>query len=89
MPVPESLDSVILFLKKIVPRGAQTAQKNLERFDEALDIMGLERQMREGRQVTIQGLHGLDPAAVAKKWRDVAKQYQSVLCDDEQPASSS
>ena len=78
----ESLDSVILFLKKIVPREARTAQKKLERFDEALNIMSLERHMREGRQVT---LYGSDPAAVAKEWRDVAEQYQSVLPDDENP----
>jgi hypothetical protein len=70
----------------IVPMEVQNAQKNLERFDEALDIMGLERHMRAGRRVA---LHGLDPAAVAKKWRDVAEQYQSAaLRDDEHPASS-
>ncbi|KAF8497558.1 hypothetical protein F5888DRAFT_297648 [Russula emetica] len=78
----ENLDSVILFLKRIVPREAQTAQKKLERFDEALYIMGLESRMRAGRRVT---LYGPDPAAVAKEWRDVAKQYQSVLPDDEDP----
>ena len=39
--------------------------------------------MREGRRVT---LYGSDPAAVAKEWRDVAEQYQSVLPDDENPA---
>ncbi|KAF8497559.1 hypothetical protein F5888DRAFT_297945 [Russula emetica] len=76
----ESLDSVILFLKKIVPREAQIAQKNLERFDEALDIMGLESKMRAGRRVT---LFGPNPTAVAEKWRNVAKQYQSVLPDNE------
>lgn len=80
----ESLDSVILFLKKIVPREAQNAQNKLERFDEALDIMGLERHMREGRRVT---LYGPGPAAVAEKWRDVAKKYQSMLPDDEDPTS--
>jgi hypothetical protein len=82
---PESLDSVILFLKMIVPREARTAQDKLERFDEALDIMELERHMREGRRVT---LYGPDPAAVAKEWRNVANQYQSVLpaSDDEDPA---
>jgi hypothetical protein len=79
----ENLDSVILFLKKIVPREARTAQKKLERFDAALDIMRLERHMREGQRVT---LYGSDPAAIAKKWRDVAEQYQSVLPDDENPA---
>jgi hypothetical protein len=78
--VRESLDSVILFLKRIVPREAQNAQKNLERFDETLDIMGLERHMRVGQRVTP---GGPDPAAVAKKWRDVAELYQSVLPDDE------
>ena len=76
----ESVDSVILFLKKIVPREAQTAQKNLERFDAALDIMGLEHHMKEGRRVT---LYGSDPAAIAKKWRGVVEQYQSLQPDDE------
>jgi hypothetical protein len=46
--------------------------------------MGLERQMRAGRRVT---LYGPDPAAVAKEWRDLAKKYQSVLPDDEDLAS--
>ena len=77
---PGSFDSVIVFLKTIVPREVRNAQNNLERFDEALDIMGLERRMRAGQRVT---LCGPDPAAVAEKWRDVAKQYQSVLPDDE------
>jgi hypothetical protein len=45
--------------------------------------MGVESRMRAGRRVT---LHGPDPAAVAKEWRDLAKQYQSVLPDDEDPA---
>jgi hypothetical protein len=65
--VSESLDSVILFLKRIVPREAQNAKKNLKRFDEALNIIGLERHMREGRRVT---LSGPDPAAVAREWRE-------------------
>ena len=80
----ESLDSVILFLKEIVPREAQIAQNKLERFDEVLNIMGLDSSMRAGRRVT---LYGPDPSAVAKEWRDVAKQYQLVLPDDEDPAS--
>ena len=70
----ESLDSVIIFLKEIVPNEAQNAQKILERFDEALYIKGLESRMRAGQRVT---LHGPDPAAVAKEWRDVAEKYQS------------
>jgi hypothetical protein len=80
----ESLGSVILFLKRIVPREARNAQKSLKQFDEALHIMGLESHMKEGRRVT---LCGRDPAAVAKEWRYVANQYQSVLpaSDDEYP----
>jgi hypothetical protein len=74
--VSESLDSAILFLKEIVPNEAQNAQKKLEQFDEALDIIGLERKMSTGRRVT---LYGSDPATVAEEWRDVAKQYQSAL----------
>ena len=36
----------------------------------------LESYMRAGRRVT---LHGSDPAAVVEEWRDVAKQYKTVL----------
>ena len=67
---------MILFLKKIVPREAQAAQKKLGRFDEALNIMGLESQMRAGRRLT---LFGRDTIAVAEEWRDVAKRYQSAV----------
>jgi hypothetical protein len=74
--VSESLDSVILFLKEIVPNEARNAQKKLERFDEALDIIGLESKMSTGQRVT---LYGSDPAAIAEEWRDVARQYQSAL----------
>jgi hypothetical protein len=79
----ENLDSVILLLKEIVPMEAQTAQGKLERFDEALYVMGLESRMRAGRRLT---LYGSDPAAVAEEWRNLAKQYQSVLPDDEDRA---
>jgi hypothetical protein len=86
--VSESLDSAILFLKEIVPKEAQTAHEKLERFDEALYIMGVESHMRAGRRVTLvyRRLYGPDPAAVAKEWRDLAKQYQSVLLNDKDPA---
>ena len=70
---PESIESVLLFLKEIVPKEAQAAQRRLERFDEALPIMGLEAHMKTGRRVT---LRGPDPGAVAKEWRNVAKKYQ-------------
>jgi hypothetical protein len=72
----ESLDSVILFLRQIVPNEAEITQKKLERFDEALYMKQLESYMRAGRRVTLQGP---DPAAVAKEWRDVAKRYKSAL----------
>ena len=76
----ESLESVLLFLKETVPREARTAQKRLARFDEALFVMGLEARMKTGRRVV---LRGPDPAAVAQEWSEVAKQYQSMLPDDE------
>ena len=69
---------MLLFLKEIVPKEAQTAQNRLERFDDVLFVMGLEERMKTGRQVS---LYGRDPEAVAKGWRDVAKKYQSVLPD--------
>ena len=70
---------MLLFLKEIVPKEAQTAQNRLERFDDVLFVMGLEDRMKTGRQVS---LYGRDPGAVAKEWRDVAKKYQSVLPND-------
>ena len=51
----ECLNSVILFVKEIVPNGAQNTQKKLERFEDALDIIGLERKMSAGRRVTLYG----------------------------------
>ena len=71
---------MILFLKNIVPREVEHAK---DKFDEALYIMGLESHMVPGGLVT---LYGLDLAVVAKEWRHVAKQYQSMLPDDEDPA---
>jgi hypothetical protein len=75
---------VLLFLKEIVPKEAQTAQKRLERFDTALLVMGLEVHMKTGRRVEIRGSN---PAAVAGEWRDAARQYQSELPKDEGPDS--
>jgi len=72
----ENIESVLLFLKETVPKGAQTAQERLARFDEALFVMGLEARMKTGRRVT---LRGPDPATVAQEWSNVAKQYQSML----------
>jgi hypothetical protein len=79
---PESIESVIVFLKETVPKEAQKAQKSLARFDEALFVMGIEARMKTGRRVV---LRGPDVVAVAREWRDVAKQYQSMLPDDEDP----
>ncbi|KAI9513449.1 hypothetical protein F5148DRAFT_1278821 [Russula earlei] len=76
----ESIESVLQFLKETVPKEAHTAQKRLARFDEALFVMGLEARMKTGRRVA---LRGPDPAAVAQEWSDVAKQYQSMLPDDD------
>jgi hypothetical protein len=80
----ESIEPVLRFLKDIVPKEAQTAQKSLARFDEALFVMGLEERMKTGRRVA---LRGSDPdlSAVAEEWRKIAKQYQSMLPDDEDP----
>ena len=73
---------MLLFLKEIVPKEAQTAHNRLNRFDDVLFVMGLEERMKTGQQVV---LYGRDPATVAKEWRDVAKKYQSVLPDDKDP----
>jgi hypothetical protein len=79
---PESIESVLLFLKDVVPKEAQKAQKSLARFDEALLVMGLEARMKTGRRVA---LRGPNLTAIAQEWRKIAKQYQSMLPDDEDP----
>ena len=80
----ENIESVLLFLKDIVPKEAQTAQKSLARFDEALFVMGLEARMKTGRRVALRGPNP-NLSAVAEEWRKIAKQYQSMLPDDEDP----
>ncbi|KAH9035028.1 hypothetical protein EDB85DRAFT_2143999 [Lactarius pseudohatsudake] len=80
----ESIESVLLFLKDIVPKEAHIAQKSLARFDEALLVMGLEARMKTGRWVALRGPKS-DLTAVAQEWRKIAKQYQSMLPDDEDP----
>lgn len=80
----ESIESVLLFLKDIVPKEAQTAQKSLTRFDEALFVMGLEARMKTGRRVALRG-PSPNLSAVAQEWRKIAKQYQSMIPDDEDP----
>ncbi|KAI0273901.1 hypothetical protein BGY98DRAFT_109186 [Russula aff. rugulosa BPL654] len=60
------------------PREVQNAQEKLKEFDEALNIMGL-----AGQRVT---LYGPDLATEAEEWRNLAKQYQSMLPVDEDPA---
>ena len=69
----ETLDSVITFLKGVVPNEAKKAQRKLERSDNALKIM---ERMRAGQSLT---LCCSDAAAGAKEWRDVAEQYQSAI----------
>jgi hypothetical protein len=76
---PWSLESVLLFLKKTVPKEARAAQRTLAQFDEALVFMGLKEHMTTGRLLA---LTRPDSAAIAQEWRDVAKRYQSVLPDD-------
>jgi len=78
----ETIESVILFLKDVVPKEAQTAQKSLARFDEALPVMGLEARMKTGRRVALCGPNP-NLSAVAQEWRKIAKQYQSMIPDDE------
>ena len=80
----ESIESVLIFLKDVVPKEAQTAQKSLARFDEALFVMGLEARMKTGRRVALRGPNP-NLSAVAQEWRKLAKQYQSMLPDDEDP----
>ncbi|KAN0139262.1 hypothetical protein V8E53_002763 [Lactarius tabidus] len=80
----ESIESVIRFLKDVVPKEAQTAQKSLARFDEALFVMGLEVQMKTGRRVALRGPNS-NLSEVAEEWRKIAKQYQSMVPDDEDP----
>jgi hypothetical protein len=71
--VSESLDSVIQFLKDVVPNEAENAQRKLKRLDKALEIM---ERMKAGQRMD---LCDSDPASVAKEWRDVAEKYQSAF----------
>ena len=73
---------MILFLKEIVPKEAQAAQKRLEQFNEALFVMGLEEQMMSGQRVALCG-PAPDLTAVAQEWRTIARKYKSMLPDDE------
>ena len=77
----ESLDPVILFLKDVVPNEAENAQRKLKRLDKALEML---ERMKAGQRIP---LGDSDPSAVAKEWRDVAKQYQSAISawDDQPP----
>ena len=53
---PQDIESVLLLLKKTIPREAQSAQQALAGFDEALFMMGLEEQMiKTGRRVALCG----------------------------------
>jgi hypothetical protein len=71
--VSESLDSVILFLKDVVPNEAGNAQKKLKRLDSTLEIM---ERMKAGQRMA---LNDSDPAAVSQEWHDVSEQYQSAF----------
>ncbi|KAH9159502.1 hypothetical protein EDB89DRAFT_2083628 [Lactarius sanguifluus] len=71
----ESIESMLLFLKHIVPNEVHTAQKSLARFDEALLMMGLEARMKTGRRVALRGPNP-DLTTVAQEWREIARQYQ-------------
>ncbi|KAH9077658.1 hypothetical protein EDB83DRAFT_2514368 [Lactarius deliciosus] len=74
----ESIESVLLFLKDIVPKEAHIAQKSLSRFDEAVLVTGLEARMKTGRRVALRGPNP-DLTAVAQEWRKIAKQYQLAM----------
>ena len=78
----EGIESVLIFLKDVVPKEARTAQKSLAQFDEALFVMGLEARMKTGRRVALRGPNP-NLSAVAQEWREIAEQYQSMLPDDE------
>ena len=65
-------------------KEVKNAQEKPNEFDEALYTMGLESHMMPGgRRVT---LYGPELAVVAEEWRDLARQCQSMLPDDEDPA---
>ena len=46
--------------------------------------MGLEARMKTGRRVALRGPNP-NLSAVAEEWRKIAKQYQSMLPDDDDP----
>jgi len=73
---PQSIESVLLFLKKTIPKEAREAQRTLSEFDAALVLMQVEEHMKTSRLLA---LSHPDSAAIAQEWRDVARRYQSVL----------
>jgi hypothetical protein len=76
----ESLDSVILFLKGVVPNEVESAQRKLKRLDKVLELL---ERMKAGQRMAI---GDSDPAAVAEEWRNVAEQYRmAVSAWDNQP----
>ena len=76
---PQTIESVLLFLKETVPREAREAQRTLAQFDAALVFMGLEEHMTTGRLLAFSRP---DLTDIAQEWRDVAKRYESALPDD-------
>jgi len=76
---PQSIESVLLFLKKTIPKEAREAQRTLSEFDAALVLMGLEERMTTSRRLA---LSRPDSAAIAQEWRDVARRYQSMMPND-------
>ena len=76
---PQTIESVLLFLKRTVPKEAQEVKETLGQFDAALVFMGIEEHMTTGRLLAFSRP---DSAAIAQEWRDVAIRYQSVVPKD-------
>ena len=73
---PQTIESVLLFLKKTVPDEAQEAKRTLARFDAGLVFMGMEEHMTTGRHLAS---FRLDSADIVQEWRYAAIRYQSTL----------
>jgi len=76
---PQSIESVLSFLKETIPKEAQAARRTLAQIDDALVFVGLEEHMTTGRLLAP---FRPDSAAIAQEWCDVAKRYRDMLLDD-------
>jgi len=81
---PETVDSVLRFLKKTIPEEAREVREVLAQFDEAFVVRGLEEYME---RVCTTELPRHELAVIAQEWSTVSGRYESMLIDYQNPSS--